>query len=103
MLFRVREKNKAHFYSGTWINADGTHRSVNASEIIIKPLEYKSNPSKYTNRWLIKIDSLNVHIETEALNPLSEMKTIYPYWEGPILFSGSHSGMGYVEMTGYDD
>ena len=103
MLFRVREKNKAHFYSGTWINADGTNRPIKASEIILKPLKYKSSLSTYTNKWLIKIDSLNIHINTEALNPLSEMKTLYPYWEGPILFSGSHSGRGYLEMTGYSD
>jgi predicted secreted hydrolase len=29
------------------------------------------------------------------------MRTSFPYWEGPISFSGSHSGVGYLEMTGY--
>ena len=101
MVFRVREKNKNHFYSGTWINLDKTHQPIKGSEIILKPLDHKSNSLDYTNRWLIKIDSLNIHIKTEALNPLSQMNTIYPYWEGPILFSGSHSGSGYLEMTGY--
>ena len=103
MLFRVRENNNAHFYSGTWINEDGTHRPIKASEIILKPLEDKSNPTPYNNRWLIKINSLDIDIKTEALNPLSEMKTLTPYWEGPILFSGSHSGRGFLEMTGYSD
>ena len=23
------------------------------------------------------------------------------YWEGPVMADGSHSGEGYVEMTGY--
>jgi len=23
------------------------------------------------------------------------------YWEGPLRFSGSHTGRGYLEMTGY--
>ncbi len=27
--------------------------------------------------------------------------TSFPYWEGPIRFSGSHAGLGYLEMTGY--
>ena len=103
MVFRVREKDEAHFYSGTWINADGTHQPIKASEIILKPLNQKSNTLDYSNSWLIKIDSLDVNITTEALNPLSEMKTIYPYWEGPVIFSGSHNGNGYLEMTGYSD
>jgi predicted secreted hydrolase len=29
------------------------------------------------------------------------MATSFPYWEGPIRFKGSHSGVGYLEMTGY--
>jgi predicted secreted hydrolase len=29
------------------------------------------------------------------------MGTRFPYWEGPIRFSGSHNGVGYLEMTGY--
>jgi predicted secreted hydrolase len=24
-----------------------------------------------------------------------------PYWEGPVRFSGSQEGVGYLEMTGY--
>ena len=102
MVFRVREKDKKHFYSGTWIDADSTQSSIKTSDIIIKPLDLKSNELQYTNSWMIKIDSLDINITTEALNPLSEMKTIYPYWEGPILFSGSHAGNGYLEMTGYN-
>jgi predicted secreted hydrolase len=29
------------------------------------------------------------------------MGTSFAYWEGPIAFSGSHSGVGYLELTGY--
>jgi predicted secreted hydrolase len=35
------------------------------------------------------------------LNAKSWMGTSFPYWEGPIGFAGSHSGVGYLEMTGY--
>ena len=24
------------------------------------------------------------------------------YWEGAVVYSGSHTGVGYLEMTGYD-
>ena len=29
------------------------------------------------------------------------MNLSIPYWEGPVAVSGSHSGLGYLEMTGY--
>jgi len=35
------------------------------------------------------------------LNARSWMGTSFPYWEGPISFKGSHTGLGYLEMTGY--
>jgi len=38
-----------------------------------------------------------------AINPDAWMTTSVPYWEGPVTISGSHSGAGYLEMTGYDE
>jgi predicted secreted hydrolase len=29
------------------------------------------------------------------------MGTGFSYWEGPIHFGGTHTGVGYLEMTGY--
>jgi predicted secreted hydrolase len=29
------------------------------------------------------------------------MGTSFAYWEGPISFRGSHTGIGYLELTGY--
>jgi len=30
------------------------------------------------------------------------MDTSIPYWEGPVRVTGSHTGRGYLEMTGYE-
>ena len=38
----------------------------------------------------------------EALNPAAWMDVSFPYWEGPVTVSGSHDGVGYLEMTGYE-
>ena len=51
--------------------------------------------------WRIVIASRGMEIVTAPLNPQSWMATRFPYWEGPISFSGSHTGVGYLEMTGY--
>jgi predicted secreted hydrolase len=51
--------------------------------------------------WRIAIAKLALTIECVPLNPRSWMGTSYSYWEGPIRFSGSHAGLGYLEMTGY--
>ena len=100
MLFQVREKDKNHFYSGTWIDTDGKYQPVDVSQIVIESVGPKPSKGYFTN-WIIKIPNLNLDIKIKALNPLSEMNTTYPYWEGPISFNGTHVGNGYLEMTGY--
>ena len=102
MLFQVRESEKKHFYSGTWIDANGEHETIDSSQITIKPDKSKSTAGYYTN-WIVKVKELSIDVNIRPVNPSSRMHTIYPYWEGPITFSGSHSGNGYLEMTGYLD
>jgi predicted secreted hydrolase len=51
--------------------------------------------------WDIAIPSRTLTIECISLNSRSWMGTSFPYWEGPISFGGSHTGLGYLEMTGY--
>ncbi|MEY3960333.1 MAG: hypothetical protein RIR14_987, partial [Pseudomonadota bacterium] len=53
-------------------------------------------------RWRVELPQKAVDVMAAALNPQSFMDTTVPYWEGPIVFSGSHTGRGYLEMTGYE-
>jgi predicted secreted hydrolase len=56
---------------------------------------------KIPTTWRIEVRSKALKIECTPLNPRSWMGTSFPYWEGPIRFAGSHTGVGYLEMTGY--
>jgi predicted secreted hydrolase len=51
--------------------------------------------------WHIAIPSIGLSIESVPLNAKSWMGTSFRYWEGPISFTGSHAGVGYLELTGY--
>ncbi|MFN4130762.1 MAG: lipocalin family protein, partial [Paracoccaceae bacterium] len=44
-----------------------------------------------------------VDVTVRALNRDAWMETSVPYWEGPVTINGSHTGVGYLEMTGYED
>lgn len=102
MLFQVRERIKPNYYSGTWIDAEGVNKPVDPSQIVLQSLNTK-NSLDYITDWKIKIKNLNLDITIKALNSSSRMNTLYPYWEGPISIEGTHSGNGYLEMTGYKD
>jgi predicted secreted hydrolase len=102
MLYRLRQRDGKNYASGNWILPDGKTRQVASTDIGMTPkaltgIEGRQIPLS----WDIAIPALALNIECVPLNAKSWMGTSFPYWEGPIHFSGSHSGVGYLEMTGY--
>jgi predicted secreted hydrolase len=102
MLFRLRQADGQNYFSGNWIGVDGKSAQIASAEINMAPTASTGIENrKVPTQWSIAIPSLGLQIETAPLNPRSWMGTSFPYWEGPIGFRGSHSGVGYLEMTGY--
>jgi predicted secreted hydrolase len=103
MVFRLRGADGDNFRAGTWITADGTPEPIQGDAISLEPLETAAVADRQVPiRWRLDIPSRNLSVEITALNPASWMATLFPYWEGPMRFTGSHSGRGYLEMTGYE-
>jgi predicted secreted hydrolase len=102
MLFRLRQKDGQNYFSGNWIGSDGKSAQIASSELGMTPTASTEVAGrKVPTQWSIAIPSRGLRIETAPLNAKSWMATSFPYWEGPIDFRGSHSGVGYLEMTGY--
>ena len=102
MLFRVRERDKAPYITGTWISTDGHTQSLGKEQIQLLPLaQSRVQGRSLPTTWQLKIPAKGLDITTQALNPKAWMNLSIPYWEGPVRFAGSHSGSGYLEMTGY--
>jgi len=102
MAFQLRDSGGG-YSSGTWIGADG-------SVIPLAPGAFDTEILEQTTilghdvptGWALRLPEQELEISVRALNPRSWMATSFPYWEGPVRISGSHSGEGYLEMTGYD-
>jgi len=102
MLYRMRHKDGEPYLTGTWIDARGQARTLDASAISLTPLDTAEVAGRSMPvRWSIKIPARQLDVTTRALNPDAWMNLRIPYWEGPVQLSGSHGGNGYLEMTGY--
>ena len=103
MLFKVRHDNGPDFLSGSWIKKDGTKNSLTSKDFQLKETAFSIiKGKKVPTKWKIEVFGRDpLTINTQALNSNSWMETSFPYWEGPIFFSGDWSGVGYLEMTGY--
>jgi predicted secreted hydrolase len=92
----------AGFASGTWIGADGTADPLEPAALEAKPIARETVAGRDVPvGWRLRLPERNLDVTLHALNPDAWMATRVPYWEGPVTVSGSHSGRGYLEMTGY--
>lgn len=102
MLYRLRQKDGHNNLFGNWIEPDGRSSEIASIDNRITPTILTDvEGRKVPTGWSIVIPARSLRIETTPLNAKSWMGTSFPYWEGPISFSGSHSGVGYLELTGY--
>jgi predicted secreted hydrolase len=102
MLFRLRHADGKHFFAGNWIGLDGRSEQLDPNAIAMTPTASTSIAGRaLPTAWTIAIAARKLAITVTPLNPLSFMDTRFKYWEGPIKITGSHTGEGYLELTGY--
>ena len=104
MAFGLRDTEGGHYNSATWIAPDGTPTPYGDGSVTLTPLgEADVAGRDIPVRWRVELPDEGLNVTTEPLNAQAWMGTLFPYWEGPVTVSGSHSGRGYLEMTGYPE
>ncbi|MFT4742667.1 MAG: putative secreted hydrolase [Yoonia sp.] len=91
------------YSQATLIHADGTtvtypNGAFNAKQIKQSQVAGRDVPTT----WKVTLPDAGIDVVVSALNTQSWMDTSVPYWEGPVRVTGSHTGRGYLEMTGYE-
>ncbi len=117
MLFRLRRKDGSidPYSAGTYVDASGKTTHLRSSDFSLEPAGDKwTSPQTgavYPIRWKIAIPKLAIELGAKTPLPSQELtgntKLVPNYWEGAIVLSGIRnaqplSGVGYLEMTGYD-
>lgn len=98
MAFRLREDDGA-FRAGTWIPEVGEPVALKADQLRIGPVE--TGDGEAPSHWRIEVPDYGVNLRVSAPEGDYLNTGLYPYWESPVSVSGSHSGVGYMELTGY--
>ena len=104
MLYELRRKDGTvdPYSSGTYIDKAGIARHLSQSDFAVLPL---SHWHKYPIAWRISVPPLGIALISHAVLSDQELKGKKggpSYWEGAVDYSGTQSGVGYIEMTGYD-
>ena len=100
MGFGLRGQARTFTYA-SWITPDGRLTPYNSLELTPLGITEVAGRDVPTH-WRLVLPEEGLNIESRAINPQSWQPTLFPYWEGPVIATGSHRGRGYLEMTGYD-
>jgi len=100
MGFRLQQTDGNNFTSATWITPDGVTTPYSDGALTATPLALNDNDVPV--RWQVTLPDKGVDVTVAAINDNAWMATSVPYWEGPVTVTGSHGGIGYLEMTGYE-
>ncbi|WP_308367178.1 MULTISPECIES: lipocalin-like domain-containing protein [unclassified Microbulbifer] len=104
MAFRLRGGGEegGDYVSGSWIDADGRQTSLAGDDLRLTPTTYSSVAGRQVpTQWRLRLPSRDLDVTVSARHADRWMDTAFPYWEGDVVVEGSHTGVGYLEMTGY--
>ncbi|WP_395345201.1 lipocalin-like domain-containing protein [Ningiella sp. W23] len=108
MAFQMRlsnadgESNNMSYQTGTYIYANGDSQSLLPQDIELSILQNQMVAGRNMPlKWEVNIPSKALKVIVEATKAKSYNPSIFPYYEGAVSFEGTHSGIGFLELTGY--
>ncbi len=104
VVFQLRDSKtgQASYSSARLMQQDGSGIAIPQKDIQLKATnQTEIQGRKYPTQWQVSIPNQQIELTVSALNPNAKMPLSVPYWEGPVRIDGSHSGTGYMELTGY--
>ena len=110
MLFHLRRSDGtlAPASAGTLVEVDGSARALGLDDFSVAVLARWTSPhssATYPARWQLQVPSAGLELVIAPLVPDCELHATgsvdVSYWEGPVEITGSSSGRGYAELTGF--
>lgn len=104
VVFQLRNSTtgEASYSHARLMQQGGSGIAIGQQDIRLTTIrQTKIDGSDYPTKWQVSIPTQQIELTVSALNPNAKMPLSVPYWEGPVLIEGTHSGTGYMELTGY--
>lgn len=102
MAFRMRLANQTDFITGTFIKNDGTSMTLSSDRFDLEEKSRESvNGKMLPLTWTLSIPEKQVDLRIQTLKKDQFNQAAVPYYEGMVNVVGSHSGKGFLELTGY--
>lgn len=107
-------QNAEIFTTASFITKNGMKETVEQADVTITPTGYEliqkgskqggehgSAARSVPTSWRIQLPTKNIDVSVSAFKEKQWNESLFPYYEGRVEVEGSHSGNGFMELTGY--
>ncbi|BDX06985.1 lipocalin-like domain-containing protein [Planctobacterium marinum] len=102
MLFTLKTENSElpDVWHGTYLDSNGLQHTLSDKQVRVTPVaQMQVKGKRFNKHWRITIAEHNLELEVQVLKEAQLNSWLFTYYEGAINVQGSHSGVGFVEMT----
>ena len=112
MVYRLRRRDGGTdpFSAGTYVDSAGRATRLDAGSFSLDAVSTWTSPSgvRYPSGWRVRVPSAGLDLRVTPRLRAQELDLAFRYWEGAVAVEGTAPGgpvrgVGYVELTGYDD
>jgi predicted secreted hydrolase len=102
MLFNMRHQQHADFWSGSLVKSDGQKLHLDEQDIQAQVLKHHKVAGRLLPlEWSIVLPEHGIDIRLKPFKKNQWNAGVFSYYEGGTVISGSHTGRGFIELTGY--
>ena len=101
-----KSKHSEIFTTASYIAENGTKETIDQANVSITPTAYETinegeSPRSVPTAWRIQIPEKDIDLSIRPFKESQWNNSLFPYYEGRVEIKGSHSGSGFMELTGY--
>ena len=102
MAFRMRLQDQPDYITGTYIQIDGSTVTLMPSDLSMDIVKFTElGNKKLPLQWTLSIPSKGINIQVNTSKEDQWNPAFVAYYEGSVVVSGTHTGRGFLELTGY--
>ena len=105
MYYQLRDAEGASdpFSRGSLVGPDGQVQALLPGQVTLTALRHwqANDGTRYPVSWRLQVSEPALDLTVSALFDDQRMDHSVRYWEGAVEVSGSHTGRGYLELSGY--
>ena len=99
-------KHSEIFTTASYIAKNGTKETIEQANVSITPTAYETinegeSARSVPTAWRIQIPEKDIDLFIRPFKENQWNNSLFPYYEGRVEIKGSHSGSGFMELTGY--